>query len=77
MSERQPVIFRWHISKKTNGTLGTASLPADIWLQDFWKYRCFQRFRCYPALRKTTIRFVFVPLKLLSTPQQFAVLVNF
>src|SRR5439155_11129723 len=29
------------------------------------------------GLRNTTIRFVFVPLKLLSTPQQFAVFVNF
>src|SRR5258708_6389880 len=28
-------------------------------------------------LRNKTMRFVFVPLKLLSTPQQFAVLVNF
>lgn len=33
----------------------------------------------YPAygLRKSTTRFVFVPAELLSTPQQFAVFVNF
>jgi hypothetical protein len=32
--------------------------------------------RCSNYFRNTTIRFVFVPLLLLSMPQQFAVLVN-